>query len=38
MFAVKELVLVLLDAWEAADVRGRIREWWWCVCNQELLA
>lgn len=37
MFAVKELVLIFLDAWAAADVRRRLGAWWRCVNGQELL-
>lgn len=37
MFAIKELGLILSDAWQAADVADRLRAWWWTVTHQELL-
>jgi len=35
--AIVELFCVLLDAWEAADLGERLREWWWVVHNPNLL-
>ena len=38
MFAIKELILVLRDVWAEADVGGHLREWWWVITHQELMA
>ncbi len=35
--AVVELGCVLTDAWEAADLAVRLREWWWVVRHPGLL-
>jgi len=37
MFAIKELIATLVDAWAGADLCGRLREWWWVVTHQALL-
>jgi hypothetical protein len=41
MFALKELVLVLADAcgeaWQTADLGGRLRAWWWTIHHRDLL-
>ena len=37
MFAITELNHILHDAWQAADLRGRLGEWWWVVTHRQLL-
>lgn len=37
MNALRELVAVLVDAWRAADLAGRLAEWWWVVGHPELV-
>jgi len=37
MFALTELLHTLTDAWRAADLIGRLREWWWVTTHQRLL-
>lgn len=36
-FALCELYHTLRAAWEAADVKRRLREWWYVVTHRELL-
>jgi hypothetical protein len=33
-FAIRELALVLVDSWQAADLRGRLRAWWEVVTGK----
>lgn len=35
--AVVELGETLLAAWAAADLKTRLREWWWVTTHPELL-
>ena len=35
--AVFELIAVLLDAWQEADVRRRLAAWWWVTMHRHLL-
>ena len=37
MFALTELYHILCDAWQAADLRSRLGEWWWVVTHRHLL-
>jgi hypothetical protein len=37
-FAIRELIWTLRDAWQAADLRGRLSEWWYVVHHQEVLS
>jgi hypothetical protein len=45
MFALTELYHILRDAlreaqraaWQAADLHGRLGEWWWVVTHRHLL-
>jgi len=37
MNAIRELTLTLADAWRAADLGGRLAEWWWVVTHPELM-
>jgi len=37
MDALRELYWTLQDAWRAADLRRRLRSWWWVVTHPELL-
>ncbi len=34
MFAIRELIATLYDAWQVADVPGRLSEWWWVVTHR----
>lgn len=36
-FALWELYHTLKAAWEVADLRGRLTEWWYVVTHQELV-
>ena len=35
--AIFELIATLLDAWHAADLRGRLRAWWYVVTHRHLV-
>ena len=37
MFALLELCYTLRDAWQDADLSGRLYEWWWVVTHRPLL-
>lgn len=37
MFALYELCETLADAWQAADLVGRLRAWWWVITHRDLL-
>ena len=37
MNAISELAATLSDAWMDADLRGRLRAWWWVVRNPNLM-
>jgi hypothetical protein len=37
MFAIRELLQTLHAAWKAADLSGRLSEWWWVVTHTHLL-
>ena len=37
MFALIELLHTLTDAWRAADLRTRLREWRWVITHPHLL-
>ena len=34
VFAIRELLAVLLDAWQAGDLYGRLRAWWQVVSGE----
>jgi len=36
-FALRELYYTLAAAWKAADLAGRLREWWYVVTHQSIL-
>lgn len=38
MFAIRELIWTLHNAWQDADLRGRLSEWWYVVRHREVLA
>jgi hypothetical protein len=33
----QELYWTLMDAWEAADLAGRLASWWWVVTHPQLV-
>lgn len=37
MWALKEFGATLYAAWAAADLKRRLKEWWWCITHQALL-
>lgn len=36
-YALRELLAILRDAWQAADLRARLRAWAWCVAHAQEL-